>query len=624
MSLNLSFGGKLNKDKVLQQLEKDIKSLSKNLGVELEKVSLKDVDKATSQIQKQINQLSKNINLNISKISLGNNGALQDIQKQINSALKGEKINLEVKSDLKSVSGDFEDILKKSKNLENEIQLLNGKMAKLSTVMDKKGNVKNTTLTYQYDEGRQAVEKYGWTVKEVEGELVRVFDLVDKKIVNNKSKLESANLSQEQFLTQLENRLNKIKTLSETQHLKNSNYDNSRDLNSIQNIQNKINEAKAKGNRLSQEEKNIMTQQLVELDAYIKKESSKSAEINRSARFLTSQLRSLESLKIRVDNRGGGDKIKQSQLSSELERQINSYKKLIEENKILGSVERQRIQKTTNDMKVQTNELVRYQSQMSNILGRMKDYFIGGSVIALSVGTLKEAFNDIVNVDSALVDIKRVSDESSQTYAQLQKDANNTAKAIGGDTQNLLQSIADFKQAGETFKDSITLAKNSVILQNIGDLSQEQSAKTLINVMKSFNIEAKNSMDIMDKLNNVSNNYSTSANGLSEALLRSSNALKVSGNSLDKSLSLIVTANSSLQDPARVGNGLKSISMNLAKMKNTVDGIKPKLKSMIKEVTGVNITDINGQMRSTYDIMVDISKVWDKLTVNQKVTIIKI
>ncbi|NGS95824.1 phage tail tape measure protein [Clostridium perfringens] len=68
----------------------------------------------------------------------------------------------------------------------------------------------------------------------------------------------------------------------------------------------------------------------------------------------------------------------------------------------------------------------------------------------------------------------------------------------------------------------------------------------------------------------------------------------------------------------------KSISMNLAKMKNTVDGIKPKLKSMIKEVTGVNITDINGQMRSTYDIMVDISKVWDKLTVNQKVTIIKI
>ena len=481
MSLNLSFGGKLNKDKVLQQLEKDIKSLSKNLGVELEKVSLKDVDKATSQIQKQINQLSKNINLNISKISLGNNGALQDIQQQINSALKGEKINLEVKNNLKEVSSEF--------------------------------------------------------------------DVLDNKLKNSF-------LKQEQYLSQLENRLNKIKERSITQHTKNENYDNSRDLNSIQNIQNRINEIKAKNIRLSQEEKNIMQQQLIELDAYIKKESSKSAEINRSARFLTSQLRSLESLKIRVDNRGGGDKTKQSQLSSELEKQINSYKKLIEENKILGSVERQRIQKTTNDMKVQTNELVRYQSQMSNILGRMKDYFIGGSVIALSVGTLKEAFNDIVNVDSALVDIKRVSDESSQTYAQLQKDANNTAKAIGGDTQNLLQSIADFKQAGETFKDSITLAKNSVILQNIGDLSQEQSAKTLINVMKSFNIEAKNSMDIMDKLNNVSNNYSTSANGLSEALLRSSNALKVSGNSLDKSLSLIVTANSSLQDPARVGNGL--------------------------------------------------------------------
>ncbi|MDC4245500.1 phage tail tape measure protein [Clostridium perfringens] len=619
MSLNLSFGGKLNKDKVLQQLEKDIKSLSKNLGVELEKVSLKDVDKATNQIQKQINQLSKNINLNISKISLGNNGALQDIQKQINSALKGEKINLEVKSDLKNISGDFEDILKKSKNLENEIQLLNGKMAKLSTVMDKKGNVKNTTLTYQYDEGRQAVEKYGWTVKEVEGELVRVFDLVDKKIVSNKSKLESVNLSQEQFLTQLENRLNKIKTLSETQHLKNENYDNSRDLTSVENIQNRINEIKTKNIKLSKEEKNIMTQQLVELDSYIKKESNKSAEINRSARFLTSQLRTLENLKVRVDNRGGKSN-EQIRISNELEKQINLYKQLIAQNEILGSVERNRIQKNVNDLKVQSRELVTT-SQFSNIFARMKDYFIGGSIIGASIGALKTSFNTVLELDTDMRDLKKVTDETNETYSRFEEQANKTAIALGSTTDSVIKATTAWSEAGESFKNAELLAQNSTIFENVGDLNSDEANRGLISTMKAFNVNAQNSIGIIDKLNATSNSYAVTTRSLNNSLMRGGSALAVNNNSLSESIAIITAGDEVLQSGGeKMGNAAKSIAMNLAKMKNSATGIKPKLQDLVSEVTRgkVSLVDVNGQMRSTYDILLDLGKVWGTLTNNQK------
>lgn len=553
MSLNLSFGGKLNKDKVLQQLEKDIKSLSKNLGVELEKVSLKDVDKATSQIQKQINQLSKNINLNISKISLGNNGALQDIQQQINSALKGEKINLEIKNNIKEVSSEF--------------------------------------------------------------------DVLDNKLKNSF-------LKQEQYLSQLENRLNKIKERSVTQHTKNENYDNSRDLNSIQNIQNRINEAKAKGNRLSQEEKNIMTQQLVELDAYIKKESSKSAEINRSARFLTSQLRSLESLKIRVDNRGGGDKIKQSQLSSELERQINSYKKLIEENKILGSVERQRMQKTTNDMKIQTNELVRYQSQMSNILGRMKDYFIGGSVIALSVGTLKEAFSTIQDVDTALTDFRKVTDLTKNEYSEFVDFANEKAKELSGSTSDFIQSTANFIQMGyRNVNEAKKLAEDSQIYMNVGELTQEQSTKSLITILKSFNLEASKSTEILDKTNQVANDFPITVAGLAGGMSRAGSVLKNASNDIDQSIALLTTANTSIQDPIRVSNGLKSIALNLEKVKMKAGKATPKLQDMMMTLTHgrVSLVQANGEFKSTYQIIKDLGAVWNDgtLKANEKALILQ-
>lgn len=553
MSLNLSFGGKLNKDKALQQLEKDIKSLSKNLGVELENVSLKDVDKATSQIQKQINQLSKNINLNISKISLGNNGALQDIQKQINSALKGEKINLEIKNNIKEVSSEF--------------------------------------------------------------------DVLDNKLKNSF-------LKQEQYLSQLENRLNKIKERSITQHTKNENYDNSRDLNSIQNIQNRINEIKSKNIRLSQEEKNIMTQQLVELDSYIKKESSKSAEINRSTRFLTSQLRTLENLKVRVDNRGGGDKTKQSQLSSELERQINSYKKLIEENKILGSVERQRMQKTTNDMKIQTNELVRYQSQMSNILGRMKDYFIGGSVIALSVGTLKEAFSTIQDVDTALTDFRKVTDLTKNEYSEFVDFANEKAKELSGSTSDFIQSTANFIQMGyRNVNEAKKLAEDSQIYMNVGELTQEQSTKSLITILKSFNLEASKSTEILDKTNQVANDFPITVAGLAGGMSRAGSVLKNASNDIDQSIALLTAANTSIQDPIRVSNGLKSIALNLEKVKMKAGKATPKLQDMMMTLTKgrVSLTDVNGEFKSTYQIIKDLGTVWNDgtLKANEKALILQ-
>ncbi len=544
MSLNLSFGGKLNKDKVLQELEKDIKSLSKNLGVELEKVSLKDVDKATSQIQKQINQLSKNINLNINKISLGNNGALQDIQQQINSALKGEKINLEIKNNIKEVFSEF--------------------------------------------------------------------DVLDNKLKNSF-------LKQDQYLSQLENRLNKIKERSITQHTKNENYDNSRDLNSIQNIQNRINEIKSKNIRLSQEEKNIMQQQLIELDAYIKKESSKSAEINRSARFLTSQLRTLENLKVRVDNRGGKSS-EQVRISNELEKQINLYKQLIAQNEILGSVERNRIQKNVNDLKVQSRELVTT-SQFSNIFSRMKDYFIGGSIIGASIGALKTSFNTVLELDTDMRDLKKVTDETNETYSRFEEQANKTAIALGSTTDSVIKATTAWSEAGESFKNAELLAQNSTIFENVGDLNSDEANRGLISTMKAFNVNAQNSIGIIDKLNATSNSYAVTTRSLNNSLMRGGSALAVNNNSLSESIAIITAGDEILQSGGeKMGNAAKSIAMNLAKMKNSATGIKPKLQDLVSEVTKgkVSLVDVNGQMRSTYDILLDLGSVWKELTNNQK------
>ena len=71
--------------------------------------------------------------------------------------------------------------------------------------------------------------------------------------------------------------------------------------------------------------------------------------------------------------------------------------------------------------------------------------------------------------------------------------------------------------------------------------------------MKAFGIEADNSIAIVDKFNEVGNNFAISSTGIGDALQRSASALYESGNTIDESIALITAANSVVQNPEQVG-----------------------------------------------------------------------
>lgn len=76
--------------------------------------------------------------------------------------------------------------------------------------------------------------------------------------------------------------------------------------------------------------------------------------------------------------------------------------------------------------------------------------------------------------------------------------------------------------------------------------------------------------------------------------------------------------------PARVGNAMKTISMNMRGMKEKGGETFPKLKKMLDDTTdgAVKLTqrtkEGKEEFRSTYDIIKDLSRVWDKLNDMQR------
>ena len=127
---------------------------------------------------------------------------------------------------------------------------------------------------------------------------------------------------------------------------------------------------------------------------------------------------------------------------------------------------------------------------------------------------------------------------------------------------------------------------------NVAAISVEDATTSLVSVMKSFNLEAEDSLSILDKLTLVDQKYAISASELGEGLMLSASTLKEANNSLDQSVALLTAGNTSIQDASKVGNALKTVSMRIrgataeleAAVKKDMAAKKAKAEEILVEV----------------------------------------
>ena len=107
---------------------------------------------------------------------------------------------------------------------------------------------------------------------------------------------------------------------------------------------------------------------------------------------------------------------------------------------------------------------------------------------------------------------------------------------------------------------------------------------------------------------------------------RSASALEAAGNTIDESLALIASANTVVQDPEKVGTTLKTVSMYLRAAKTEAEAAGESTEGMVESVSKLreellkltnNKVDImldDDTFKSSFEILKEISQVWDQLT----------
>lgn len=276
----------------------------------------------------------------------------------------------------------------------------------------------------------------------------------------------------------------------------------------------------------------------------------------------------------------------------------------------------------------------------SSISGAFKSItrYVGVSTLIYSAfNAIKSGVQDVIALDTALVDLQKTTNATSNQLKEFYFSANDTAKQLGATTEEVIQAAADWSRLGYSIKDAQTMAEVSSIFSSISpDMDMEMATDGLVSAMKAFNIEADDALDgIASKINAIGNSQAVSNGDIVEFLTRSSSAMHEANNTLEETIALGTAATEITRDAASVGNALKTVSMRIRgydeETEEYVGGIE-ELEGDIADLTksvehplGVSLfrDDAKTEFKSTAELLRDISAVYDELTDKQQANLLE-
>lgn len=255
---------------------------------------------------------------------------------------------------------------------------------------------------------------------------------------------------------------------------------------------------------------------------------------------------------------------------------------------------------------------------------------------AIATGSVMEMWNlfrrmpkEVYNIDTSMTSLYKVTDETEKKYIAFLNNASSKAQDLGRSISGLVEQTADWAKLGFDIDQASELAQISSIYSNVGEVDDATAVSDLVTAMKSFNIEASDSITIVDSLNKLGNEFATDSAALGEGLKKSASALSLAGNDINQTLAMITGGTEITQNASEMGNALKVLSMRVRGMKGELEALGEeyenvesisKIQTQILNQTNgaVNIFDKNGNFKSTYEILKGISKVWSDISqVNQ-------
>lgn len=141
------------------------------------------------------------------------------------------------------------------------------------------------------------------------------------------------------------------------------------------------------------------------------------------------------------------------------------------------------LQKEMNDAGVVGQ---RFTTKLKSQFEKFGAYLSASGILFGVVTQIKSMITNVIELDSAMTELKKVTDETSGSYSRFLQNAEIRAKTIGATLTDTIKATADFARIGLSLKDAEKVADTALMYKNveseIGDIGE--ASKSIISTMK--------------------------------------------------------------------------------------------------------------------------------------------
>lgn len=279
-----------------------------------------------------------------------------------------------------------------------------------------------------------------------------------------------------------------------------------------------------------------------------------------------------------------------------------------------------------NNITAKTNTLL---DKMATTMGNTIKWGITSSLWNNITGSIQKSFYYIKDLDTALNDIRIVTEKSSEDMAHFAVQANNAAKALSTSTQDYTEGALLYYQQGLDDDTVKTLTDITAKTANVTGQSMEAVSEQLTAVWNGYRVANQAAteglgvyQEYVDKMAAVGAMTASDLEEIATAMSKVSSAASSMGVGFDDLNAQIATIVSvTRQAPESVGTALKTIYARIGDLKlDGVDefGVQLGEVSGQLEDLGIEILDRQGNVRDMSSVIQEVAGEWDKWTDAQK------
>ena len=262
-------------------------------------------------------------------------------------------------------------------------------------------------------------------------------------------------------------------------------------------------------------------------------------------------------------------------------------------------------------------------------IGQMQSYLSMYVGFYGMVNGIRNAVSTIVQLDDALVDLKKTTAMSSSELENFYYDSNDVAKQMGVTTQAIIEQSSAWSRLGFSSAEASTqMSKLSAQFAAISPgMDIDTATDGLVSTMKAFDIDVQDvQREVMDNINKIGNTAATSNDEIVDMLTRSSAAMSAANNTLEETIALETAAVEITRSAETTGTAFKTLSMRLRgydeqteSYSNDVEQLSGDIADLTKTAStpgGISLfTDETKQTyKSTYELLKEISQIYDQLS----------